>query len=97
MYNLIVRHPAVNMAQDAYEWYEEQQKGLGDIFLAKLDEALQKLASNPVLYSIAFKSYRQVAIQRFPYVVVYEIDKKDVIIYSIFHTSRQPKKKYRKL
>jgi hypothetical protein len=36
MYPLIVKPRAVAMAREAYQWYEAQREGLGDLFLAAL-------------------------------------------------------------
>jgi hypothetical protein len=32
MPQLIVKPRAIKMAQEAYDWYEEQQQGLGELF-----------------------------------------------------------------
>ena len=41
-------HPAVESDYgDAYHWYELQQKGLGERFLAKVREKLDTIKSSP--------------------------------------------------
>lgn len=84
------------MAKEAYEWYNEQQEGLGDLFLTELESSYDKLESWPTAYSKIKRNYRQLVLHTFPYVIVFEIIKKEVVIYSIFHTSRNPNKKFRK-
>lgn len=84
------------MAKDAYDWYEEQQTGLGDLFLAELDKGLDKLEVWPLSYAKIKKDYRQLILHAFPYVIVYEILKTDVVVYAVFHTSRSPRKKFTK-
>lgn len=84
------------MAKEAYEWYDEQQPGLGDLFLQELESCYDKLESWPIIYSKIKKNYRQLVLHTFPYVIVFEIIKKEVVVYSIFHTSRNPRKKFRK-
>lgn len=32
MYTLLLKLNAIEMAKDAYQWYEERQTGLGDLF-----------------------------------------------------------------
>ncbi len=61
------------MAKEAYDWYEEQQLGLGDLFLAELDKGLDKLETWPLSYAKIKKDYRQLILHTFPYVIVYEI------------------------
>lgn len=84
------------MAKEAYEWYNEQQAGLGDIFLRELENGYDKLELWPIAYSKIKKNYRQLILHTFPYVIVFEIIKQEVVIYSIFHTSLNPRKKFRK-
>ncbi len=96
MYPLIIKPRAIEMAKEAYEWYNEQQEGLGDLFLTELENCYDKLESWPTAYSKIKRNYRQLVLHTFPYVIVFEIIKKEVVIYSIFHTSRNPNKKFRK-
>lgn len=92
MYSLIIRPSALEMAKDAYEWYEEQQVGLGELFLKAVDDVFDKLGSAPLLYSKKHSDVRSVIIAGFPYMAVYEVVKEQVIVYSIFHTSRRPRR-----
>jgi plasmid stabilization system protein ParE len=96
MYQLIIKPLAIEMAKDAYEWYNEQQPGLGDLFLNELENCYDKLELWPTAYNKVKRNYRQLVFHTFPYVIVFEIIKKDVVIYSVFHTSRNPKKKFKK-
>ena len=96
MYQLVIKPKAIEMAMEAYDWYNEQQYGLGDIFLKELENGFEKLESWPTAYSKIKRNFRQLILHTFPYVVVFEIINQDVIIYSIFHTSRNPNKKFRK-
>jgi plasmid stabilization system protein ParE len=95
MYQLILKPNAILMAREAYEWYEDKSEGLGEIFLAELETCIQKIKSEPVLYSKVKKNFRQLSLKRFPYVVVYELIKTEVIVFAIFHTSRNPKDKFK--
>lgn len=97
MYNLVISSAATEMARQAYEWYDELEPGLGSKFLSELNEVYAKLIANPFLYSKRYNDVRDVMVSRFPYIVIYEVFGHEVAIYSIFHTSRKPKKKYRKL
>ncbi|HTK22022.1 MAG TPA: type II toxin-antitoxin system RelE/ParE family toxin [Mucilaginibacter sp.] len=94
MYQLVIKPKAIEMAKEAYEWYNEQQAGLGDLFLDELEGYYDKLEELPLAYSKIKKNFRQAVLHKFPYVIVFEIIKKEVVIYSIFHTSRNPRKKF---
>ncbi len=81
---------------NSFQYYEEQQVGLGQKFESELAKILSKISKNPFLFQRKFKHYREAPLEKFPYFMVYEIFEKKVIINSIFHTSRNPKTKLKK-
>jgi plasmid stabilization system protein ParE len=95
MYSLIIKPRAILMAKGAYDWYEEQKPGLGEEFLDELDGICNKLSSHPEYFGKVKKNFRQAALKRFPFVIVYEIIKTEVVVFAVFHTSRNPKLKFK--
>lgn len=89
MHSLIIKPGAISMAKEAFDWYEKKSKGLGDIFYC-----FAKIGTQPTYYSKVKKNYRQLRLKRFPYVVVYEILKNEVVVFAVFHTSRNPRFKF---
>lgn len=76
---------------EAYLWYEQQKTGLGEEFLESLDKAHQSIIQNPSTYRTRYKKMvRAFLVDRFPYLVFYVLDKKDVNVISVFNTSRDP-------
>ena len=51
MYQLVIKPKAIEMAKEAYEWYNEQQTGLGDLFHQELESHYDKLESRPTVYT----------------------------------------------
>jgi plasmid stabilization system protein ParE len=99
-YDIITTKEAEDETIEAYVWYQEQRLGLGEQFLIAIRTKLELVANNPHLFTNKHKKFREVLIDKpFPYQIVYHIDIKNesIIVSSIFHTSRKPKKKYRKL
>lgn len=43
MYVIQLKSAAILMAKDAYDWYEQQKSGLGDLLLAELNRSYSKL------------------------------------------------------
>lgn len=78
-------------------WYEEQQEGLGERFVAKIQQRLNQIIDNPEKYKIVYKNYREITIEKFPYQIVYVIEKlkRQILIIAVFHTKRNPTQKYR--
>ena len=94
-YALEIHPKAENETVDAYNWYEDQYNGLGEMFLSDLESVYKKIELNPDFFSKAGKGFRQAVLKQFPYVVVYEIKRTRVVVYAVFHTSRNPKQKFK--
>jgi hypothetical protein len=83
---------------EAYEWYEEKQSGLGDRFENSVKKLVDAVDKHPLLFPNKKFETREGKVEDFPYLVVYKVfpDKNLIYITAIFHTSRNPRKKYRK-
>ena len=92
-YKLIFRDKAVFEMEDAYEYYESKSKDLGNKFLLVLQKYFDKIEQNPKHFSCRFNNIREAYIIKFPFVILFEIHDEEIIIYSIFHTSRNPEEK----
>jgi len=82
MFQLIIRPKALEMINDSYVWYEEQKKGLGEVFLEELSQRFQQLQLSPALYGKVKKNYRQLVLKNFPFVLIFEIIEKNIILYN---------------
>ena len=63
---------------DAFQiikWYDEQKQGLGNVFLDYPDDALKKIEKVPTAYKIVYQQARQASLQKFPYIVLYKVEK----------------------
>lgn len=93
-------HPLVEKDfEEGYIWYEERQKGLGERFINAVEAKIKQILINPEAYgSRSKKSFREAEVDKFPYLVVYKMNKrkKEIYITSIHHTKKHPRKKYRK-
>ncbi len=63
-------------AAAAADWYDDKEDGLGDRFLVALDETLELLTEFPqlghrVVVPGDSREFRRLAVNRFPYSVVY--------------------------
>lgn len=95
-FRVIIDEVALQEAQEAYDYYEFKQTGLGEKFIEELDKSVASISENPEHNRKMKNEIRQSLLYRFPYVVVYEKMNDVIVIYSIFHTSRNPKKKIKK-
>jgi toxin ParE1/3/4 len=84
---------AENELSDAYDWYEEQQLGLGSRLFNEVNHYLQLVEKNPFHFPVKYQQeLRTAPLKIFPYLVIYWIDerKSTIFVTSIFHTSRKP-------
>lgn len=76
---------------DAYGWYENQQKGLGEDFLTEVQATMDRIILNPELHSICYKTVRHVRLRRFPYAVYYRMEPLRITVIAVHHAKRDPR------
>lgn len=96
-WKLEIRNEADAEIFEAYNWYESQKAGLGDRFINEFESVLQKITTTPHHYKIAKSIFRQASLKSFPFVIYFEIADATIIVYSVFHTSRNPSKILRRI
>ncbi len=88
-YQLNILSPVTKEVQESYDWYEEQQQGLGKGFANEVDIFLQKIEINPFLFQAKYKQVRKASLIRFPFNIYYLLRDKDIItVIGIQHSSR---------
>lgn len=74
----------------AGDYYEAQRSGLGKDFVAKVRAVFQRIRANPRLHAVVYRDVRKALVERFPFIVLYREAGSEVIVVSVFHTSRDP-------
>jgi len=93
MYELLILRKAREDMEKSANWYNEQQEGVGERFLLEVIGAFRRIEANPLHYEAKFpKSFRFAGVNNFPYLVVFKVKQRTVIVNAVFHTSRSPKK-----
>ena len=90
-YILSVQSEALLDMQEAFEWYEMQQPSLGQEFIGEVEESYKKISDHPFNYSAVNARFRRLKINRFPYLVIYEVEGDTIFINAVRHTSQKPK------
>ncbi len=88
--NVILLPPAIGDILEARDWYEVRQPGLGDLFRECVESGIEAIQRNPELYPFMLKPYRRALVKRFPYAIIYEYANDSIVVYSVFHGSRNP-------
>jgi len=96
--NFIFSAEAEKEVRESFDWYEEKADGLGISFTETIDDAVNSISKNPEAYRNRKGNTREFVVDRFPFIIVYRYSKKESLIYilHIFHTSRNPKLKYKR-
>ncbi|MGY3215333.1 type II toxin-antitoxin system RelE/ParE family toxin [Mucilaginibacter sp. HD30] len=81
---------------DASAWYDEQLFGLGEDFEKEVFIKIDLIKESPFHYE-SKKGFHEAITERFPFLLVFKVEQKlnIIIIVSIFHMSRHPKRKRR--
>lgn len=90
MNNISFLKAAEDEMLDAALFYESQAKRLGKEFLCKIETALTDISLNPRLWPIIDHDIHRRLLHRFPYALLYKIDKKKIIIVAVMHLHRHP-------
>ncbi len=75
---------------EAYLWYEDQRDGLGEEFHDEVQEYFDVLRHRPAGFPEWRGPYKKINLKRFPFVIVFQVVKDAVVIYSVFHSKRNP-------
>ena len=87
----ITFHPEASLELvEAAQFYDSRQEGLGNRFLDALDNALEAITEDPLLWRPDSCGRRQYLIWRFPYQLIYRIEKSQIIILAVAHAGRKP-------
>lgn len=90
MYNLILEDLAVIEIQEAFEWYETQEPGLGFELIEKTEACFFKITTNPQYYYNISDKERRIHLEKFPYKIIYFIKENTIVVTSFFHSARKP-------
>jgi len=91
-YKVYLTPTAFKELEKSMDWYDGCRDGLGARFTDAVNSRLTKLSENADIYPVVSSGYREVSIEKFPFLIVYKIIKKKntIRVYHIFHTSRNP-------
>ena len=97
-YSYIYEPRALREYEEAILWYLERSKPAAKNFERAITEKMHAVCMHPKRYRNTKKYFRETFLKKYPYSIIYFIDDETttVVVTSIFHSSRNPKKKYSK-
>lgn len=83
-------HDAETEMLFAAKFYENQQKDLGKRFLASIQDALNRIQINPLIYQEVEAGVRRCLTVKFPFGVVFRIMPEQYVVIAVMHLHRNP-------
>lgn len=75
---------------EAVDWYDDQKEGLGKLFARVFEKTVHAISERPAMFPIEYGQKRKAVVQKFPYIIIFEIRDDAVSILAVFHASRNP-------
>ncbi len=75
---------------EAADYYEEQMLGLGDVFIDEVEKVLKVIEQQPASGTKITKKERRFIVSRFPYGIIYSVEKEQILIFAVMNLKRKP-------
>ncbi len=72
------------------DYYDEQVFGLGKSFVTEINRSIRIIKANPLAYPIIKENIRKAVVIKFPYSILYRIEKENIYILTVMHQKRKP-------
>ena len=85
---LIVRPDAAADIQTIRDTLNQAQAGLGDRFVARLSDLLQRIEAMPEMYGVVWQDVRAARVRKFRYIVYYVVFADRAEVLAVLHGSQ---------
>lgn len=89
-------------AQEEYEaslkWYIVRSIKAAEGFISAVEDSLTLICENPARWRNEYKSFHELGVKKYPFIIIYTVDYElmHVLILSVFHGKRNPRRRYNK-
>ena len=87
---VIIIQQAYKELDDAVDYYEVEQDGLGLRMMEEVDNHVHWILKNPTVPPVRKGGYRRVNLKTFPYYIAYIFHKDTLWLLAIAHSHRKP-------
>ena len=91
-FTVIFSPVAIDDLEQAVDYYEEKQTGMGKRFATQLQLTLNTIKRNPFFATVRYDDIRCASIKKFPYLVHYHINEDELLvtIIAVYSAYREP-------
>ncbi len=75
---------------EAEAWYALKSADLADDFYRDVDEQIERIARNPLLYGVVRHDIRRSPLKPFPHGIFFRVSGNSVFVVGVIHPSRNP-------
>jgi plasmid stabilization system protein ParE len=75
---------------DARDYYDDLVFGLGKSFVIEIERCLNIIKANPLAYPLIKENIRKAVVIKFPYSILYSVEKKNIYVLAVMHQKRKP-------
>ena len=84
-------HPVrLSALQQAREWHDAREPGLGDQFLQRVNETMARIGQNPHQYPTIIEDVRRANLRQFKYGIWYRVKVDGSVVVACLHLRQQP-------
>ena len=76
--------------EEGYDFYESQEPGLGDYFMASVRADIESLRITAGAHRVVYADYHRLLCKTFPFAVYYTNDDLQVVVYAVVDCRRHP-------
>jgi toxin ParE1/3/4 len=87
---VVIRPRARSELADAAAWYENQREGLGQEFMAAVQECLDRFSAFAEAHPVIYEDVRRALVRRFPYNVLFQLRPEAIVVVAVIHSHRDP-------
>lgn len=88
--NIVFNELARDELNDTINFYNLELSGLGQKFKEEIKKALKRIVENPTAWPSVTQEIKKYVLHKFPYKILYSIEKDHIYIIAIAHQHRKP-------
>ncbi len=89
----ITYHPLFHCdVMEAANWYDRRSAGLGDAFATNVKSTVAEIIDDPDRFAATPMGLRYLRVERFPYLVLFDVTEEQVCFLGVLHTARSIEK-----
>lgn len=76
---------------EARDYYDDLVYRLGEKFVIEVERCLNIIKTNPLAYPVVKQNVRKAVVIKFPFSILYRMEKDNIYILAVMHQKRKPK------